>query len=71
MFAPTAFTCFLESGVGANDFLYELVPHDIALVKVDELQPGNPPQNFLYLNQPRDLMARQVHLRDVTRNYDL
>src|SRR6266545_2855321 len=57
--------------VRLDDPLHELVPDDVLVREADEGDAVDAGQDVLYLDEARRLLARQVDLRDVTRDDDL
>src|SRR5205807_2393790 len=57
--------------VRLDDALNELVPHDILVAELHELDAFDRTQDVLHLDQPRGLLARNVVLRYVAGIDDL
>ena len=57
--------------VRLDDPLHELVPHDVLVAELHELDAVDRAEDVLHLDQPRRLLARQVDLRHVAGDDDL
>src|SRR5258708_35711993 len=60
-----------ERLVGLHDLLHELVPHDVAIVEVDERDSVDGADDLHRLDEPGGAPMRQVDLRDVAGDHRL
>src|ERR1019366_7563391 len=54
--------------IGFDNLLHEIMPDDIAFIKIDERDPFNPAHNFERLDQAGTPPGGQVNLRDISGN---
>jgi len=52
-----------------DDVLYELMPHDITLIKVHEANAFHVAKNVAHFDQPRNPIGRKIHLGNVTGDH--
>src|SRR5581483_11221472 len=57
--------------VGLDDPLDELVPHDVLVTELDELDPLDVVEHVANVHEPGALLARKIDLRDVAGDDDL